>query len=327
MSTSTPHANASTALILGITGGYGQAMALAMLDAGWSLRALVRDLERARSTLPARLTQAVELVQGDVFDEASLRDAARGVAVIVHGVNLPQHEWATRLMPLIRCVIQAAREAAATIAYPGNVYPFKPSTDIRPDTPMRPPTAKGLLRMRAHGALAEATTQGVRVITLRAGDFFGMAHASSWMTHILQKARAGGPLQVPAHPGIRHAWAHLPDLAHAHVRLLDQRDALPALSVFHFAGHALTEEDLVGGLRDALGDPTRSISRVRWWVLRGVGLFEPSLAEVVKMRYLWEHEVLLNQDALEAQLGDVRHTPLAEALGQELAATPGQRRA
>lgn len=308
----------STALILGITGGYGQAMALALLEDGWTLRALVRDRQRAQNTLPAHLVSAVEFFEGDVFEEEPLQSAARDVDVLVHGINVPQPEWATRMLPLTHQVIRVAKANQATIAFPGNVYPFEPGTDIRPDTPMSPPTEKGVLRMRVNEALAEASQQGVRVITLRAGDFFGMAHASSWMTHILKKARLSGPLQLPAHAGIRHCWTYLPDLAHAHVQLLNQRHALPALSVFHFAGHTLTEEELIRGLREALGDPTRKVSHIPWWLLRGVGLFDPSIKELVKMRYLWKHEVLMNQDLLNAQLKHIQHTPLHKALRQEL---------
>ena len=211
------------ALVLGITGGYGKAMAQALLSQGWTLRALVRDLARAQETLPAQIVEAVAFTEGDVFDRGPLEQAAQGVDVIVHGINLPQPEWPKRMLPVAQRVIEAARVNRATIAYPGNVYPFAPGTSITPDTPMQPPQEKGHLRVQVAQALAQASAQGVQVITLRAGDFFGLGHASSWMKHILQKARAGGPLQVPAHPNIRHAWAYLPDLAHAHVQLLEQR--------------------------------------------------------------------------------------------------------
>jgi uncharacterized protein YbjT (DUF2867 family) len=63
-------------LVFGATGQQGGSVAAALLKAGWSVRALVRD--PASSKLAALRAAGVEVVQGDFSDTASLRAAMDG---------------------------------------------------------------------------------------------------------------------------------------------------------------------------------------------------------------------------------------------------------
>lgn len=67
-------------LVFGATGQQGGSVADALLKAGWSVRAMVRDLASQKST--ALRVAGVETVQGDFNDAASLRAAMDGA----HGV-------------------------------------------------------------------------------------------------------------------------------------------------------------------------------------------------------------------------------------------------
>lgn len=67
-------------LVFGATGQQGGSVAVALLKAGWSVRALVRDPASNKSV--ALRDAGAEIVQGDFSDAASLRAAMDGV----HGV-------------------------------------------------------------------------------------------------------------------------------------------------------------------------------------------------------------------------------------------------
>ena len=71
---------ASVALVTGATGQVGWHIVDRLLAEGWGVRALVRNPDAARSALPA----GVELMTGDVLDEASFTRAAAGVHTIFH---------------------------------------------------------------------------------------------------------------------------------------------------------------------------------------------------------------------------------------------------
>ena len=72
----------SVALVTGATGLVGSHIVERLLADGWRVRALVRSPESARRS--GALPEAVELAQGDVLDEASFAQAARGTHVIFH---------------------------------------------------------------------------------------------------------------------------------------------------------------------------------------------------------------------------------------------------
>lgn len=77
-----------TSLVTGATGTVGGAIVQHLLGAGRPVRALVRDPARARAILPAE----VELVAGDVTDDASVRAAVAGCASVFHAAGLPE-QW------------------------------------------------------------------------------------------------------------------------------------------------------------------------------------------------------------------------------------------
>jgi dihydroflavonol-4-reductase len=77
-----------TTLVTGATGTVGNAIVRALRAEDRTVRALVRDHERARPMLPAD----VELVSGDVIDAATVRRAVDGCDVVYHAAGLPE-QW------------------------------------------------------------------------------------------------------------------------------------------------------------------------------------------------------------------------------------------
>src|SRR5689334_2215313 len=72
----------SVALVTGATGLVGSHIVERLLADGWRVRALVRSPDAARRS--GALPESVELVQGDVLDEASFVRAAAGTHTIFH---------------------------------------------------------------------------------------------------------------------------------------------------------------------------------------------------------------------------------------------------
>ena len=75
-------------LVTGATGKVGNAVARALAARGDSVRALVRDAERARGVLPDQ----VELLRGDVTDPASIEPAVAGCELVFTCHGLPE-QW------------------------------------------------------------------------------------------------------------------------------------------------------------------------------------------------------------------------------------------
>ena len=164
-------------LVLGASGGFGGAVADALIERGTRPRLFGRSTAR----LKQRFADAgAEIIAGDVQDQAALSKAAEGCGVIVHGVNYPYHQWVPYLQTATLNIVAAARSAGATLLFPGNVYSLGPGAGepIGEAAPHRPSTRKGRFRLRLEGLLEAATradgdTPAIRVLNVRAGDYYG----------------------------------------------------------------------------------------------------------------------------------------------------------
>jgi nucleoside-diphosphate-sugar epimerase len=168
--------------------------------------------------------------------------------------------------------------------------------------------------------LQAAAQQGVRVLIVRAGDFFGPRAGNNWFSQGLVKP--GAPVTSVTYPGsagVGHAWAYLPDLADTMVRLVEQEARLGTFERFHFAGHFDPDgTHMVAAIEHAAGRPV-AVRTLPWWVLRLVAPFVPLFREMAEMRYLWRVPFALDNARLVRFLGSETHTPLRQAVGTELA--------
>ncbi|HZZ70398.1 MAG TPA: NAD-dependent epimerase/dehydratase family protein [Phenylobacterium sp.] len=310
--------NDRLALVVGATGGVGGAVADRLLAGGWRVRALNRDPETARRTSGRA---GLEWVKGDAMIEAQVVAVAKGASLVVHGANPAGYRnWAGLQMPMLNSAIAAAKAAGARLVFPGTVYNYGPDAfpNLTEDRPQHPVTRKGAIRVQMEDALKAASDDGLKVLIVRAGDFFGpKSTTNSWMASGLVKP--GRPLTSVMYPGplaIAHSWAYLPDVAEAMVTLAERND-LGAFEIFHMAGHTVTGEALVAAFSRVAGRKV-NVSRLPWFAIHAIAPFNETMREMLEMRYLWETPVLLENAKLTARLGAEPHTPIDEALRETL---------
>jgi nucleoside-diphosphate-sugar epimerase len=244
------------------------------------------------------------------------------VSLVMHGANPPGYKnWAGLQLPMLNASIAAARAADARLIFPGTVYNFGPDAfpNLTEASPQNPRTRKGAIRVQMEQALARAAQDGLRVLIVRAGDFFGPKPGNNWLSQGLLKP--GRPIAAVSYPGplaVPHTWAYLPDVAETMVRLAEQEATLGAFAVFHMRGQTLTGVALVEAL-EAVAGRKLSVSRLPWFAIRAMAPFNETMREMLEMRYLWEAPVLLDNSRLVARLGAEPHTPTEEALRIALA--------
>ncbi|MCA1861257.1 NAD(P)H-binding protein [Janthinobacterium sp. HSC-3S05] len=305
-----------TALVLGATGGIGGEMVRQLLAAGWQVRALTRG------ELPSPRGDGIEWLRGDALSRADVLAAAKGCAVIVHAVNPPGYRhWGQLVLPMLDNTIAAAIAENATIVLPGTVYNFGPDAFpvLAEDAPQRPLTRKGAIRVELEARLERASTQGARVIIVRAGDFFGPRAGNNWFSQGLVKpGQSVRSVLYPGAPGVGHQWSYLPDVARTMLQLLAVRATLPAFARFHMAGHwdhdgRQMTRAIARVVKQATGVPP-VIRRFPWWLMTLASPFVATLREMREMRYLWQTPLCMENARLLAVLGQEPHTPLDEAV-------------
>jgi nucleoside-diphosphate-sugar epimerase len=304
-----------TALIIGATGSFGAHAVQALIKHGWTIRALARDPVGAAIRLGQRTP--IDWVKGDAMDRASVVAAAAGAQLIVHAANPPGYRnWKGTVLPMTENAIAAAKASGARLVIPGNVYNFAPDSgaNIGEDAPQAPVTRKGAIRARMERRLREVSQDGVKVLILRAGDFFGPAAPNSALAWLAQKGR-GRITSVFAPGRAAHGFAYMPDLAETLARLVDAEDRLGAFEVFHFRGQWLENGRALGeAMRRVTGQPKLAINGFPWIVVRLAAPFNETFRELLEMRYLWDQPIGLDNAKLVRFLGEEPHTPLDAAL-------------
>ena len=302
-----------TALVIGATGGVGGAIAEALLQDGWTVRALNRNPAAAKKTSGR---EALQWVKGDAMVEADVVAAAQGCRLVVHGANPPAYRnWAGLQLPMLASSIAAAKAAGARLVFPGTVYNYGPDAfpNLTETSAQHPRTRKGAIRVRMEQALKAAAEVGLKVLIVRCGDFFGPAPGNNWLSQgLVQPGKPVTSVRYPGPLGVAHSWAYLPDVAQTVVRLLALPD-LEDFAAYHMAGHTQTGAAFVDGLEAAAGRKLK-VSILPWLAVRAVAPFNETMREMVEMKYLWDEPVLLDNARLAARLGAEPHTPLAVAL-------------
>jgi nucleoside-diphosphate-sugar epimerase len=302
-------------VVLGATGKFGRAAATAFRDAGWAVTGIVRTASRPMAP------KGIEVIAIDALDESSVTAAANGADVVLHALNPPYTRWRQFVPRFTDIAVAAARATGASLMFPGNIYNYGSPLPavIDEETPMRPTSRKGMLRVATEAQMHEAAADGVRTIVVRAGDFFGGDGSGSWFDRVVVKGIADGNITYPGSTDVAHAWAYLPDLAATFVGLAAMRADLPPFAQFTFPGHTVTGDELVAALGDAAGR-YMSVGRMPWLVLRLLGPVVPIFGELVEMAYLWREPHRLDGTRLQATIGEIPHTPFAIAIADALAA-------
>ena len=306
-----------TALIIGATGSFGLHALEALAKHGWQIRALARDPAKAAERLGPHTP--VDWVQGDATDRQSVVAAAGGVQLIVHAANPAGYRnWQGTVLPMIESSIAAAKASGARLVVPGNVYNYAPDSgpQIGEDAPQAPLTRKGKIRVEMERRLRAASEDGVPVLILRSGDFFGPAAPNSalgWLT-LRGKDRVTAVFQ-PGPANVGHAFVYMPDLAETLARLMDAEARLGDFEVFHVRGQWLAGSGELGAaIRRVTARPGLPIIGFPWVVVYAAAPFVETLRELIEMRYLWQRPIGLSNAKLVAFLGEEPHTTLDAAL-------------
>lgn len=299
-------------LVLGALGGVGRAVAEEFHRQGWQVSGLVR---KGRA---GELPDWAWPVEADLTDaEAVAKAASSKVDVVFNGLNAPYHRWAELAKPLYAAALSVAERLGALHLFPGNVYGFgeRMPDRLTPDLVAAPTSDKGRIRVEIERSFAEAARTGrVRTCILRAGDFFGPTiTGQSWLSALIAAKAGQGVIRSPGPENVAHAWAYLPDLARAFVRLAEQRDRLDAFEVFHFEGHTASIADIAAAAGIVHQRPMR-VRRVPGLVFTLIGLFDPVIRASREMAYLWRVPHRLADRRLEMITGPLVATPLSKAL-------------
>jgi nucleoside-diphosphate-sugar epimerase len=297
-------------VVLGASGGAGNAVAMELAAQGKRVRAVMRSRQAA---LPA----SVEIVRGDALDAESMRLACAGASVVYHCVNVPYPEWEAKFPPMMRNITAAAGAANAKLIFADNLYMYGPVDGmITEDLPYHAPGHKGKLRARMANDLMEAHRAGkVRVAIGRASDFYG-PNTNAYGGELLMKPLlAGKTVMRIGSLDAPHTMTFVKDFARGLILLGEREQALG--QVWHIPGaDPLTARQFLQLAFEAAGLPPK-IGVYPAIVIRFLGLFSPLIREVNETKYQFEKLFVVSGEKFASAFGAIA-TPHRQAIQESV---------
>jgi len=270
----------------------------------------------------ARVPDDTEVIGGDARDPDFTASVAKGARVVYQTLNPPYSDWAAQFPALQTGVLAAAEAAGARLVSMENVYLYgrplgRPLTEDRAENAH---TKKGRLRGRMASELLAAHHAGrVEVAIGRASDYFGPRGGaqSNLGDRVFPAALAGKTATVLGDPDQPHTYTYIPDIGEG-LALLGEHPDAPG-QVWHLPNDpdTRTTRQLVDLVYQLAGQPRTRLRRLPPLLLRALGLFNPTVRELLEMQYQFEEPFIVDCSKIADKLG-ARATPLEHALGHSL---------
>jgi dihydroflavonol-4-reductase len=211
-------------LVTGATGFVGAAVARALLQEGWDVRALARKGSDRRNLQPI----SVEVVEGDLADSASLARALSGCEGLFHvaadyrlGAFDPQQLYKTNVEGT-RNILNAARDAGVRrIVYTSSVATIGIPKDGTPGNEDSPSTLEDMIghykrsKYLAEEVAREAARAGINVVIVNPSTPVGPGDVKPTPTGQLVFDAAAG--RMPAYVDTGLNIVHVDDVANGHL--------------------------------------------------------------------------------------------------------------
>lgn len=214
-------------LVTGATGTVGNAVAAQLAARGVEVRALVRDVERARPMLPA----GVEPIHGDVTSPSSVAAAVAGCERVFHAAGLPE-QWRLDPGDFQRVNVEGtANVVDACLAHGVSRLVYTSTIDVFAWTPGQPfdesrldpeprPTAYERSKQAADRLVVVALARGLDAVFLHPSAVYGPAPVVTVALNdfLIRLANRKIPLLLPGGMPVVHA----DDVASGHLAAADQ---------------------------------------------------------------------------------------------------------
>jgi nucleoside-diphosphate-sugar epimerase len=297
----------SVHVVIGASGGAGNAIARALHHAGLPVRAVNRS---GSADLPSEINR----VAADVTDAGDARRALQGADVVYMAAQPPYHRWPQEFPGMLASVLSAVPDGGKLVMV-DNLYSYGPgSSPMSERTPERAEDAKGQVRRRMAQTLRDAHDQGrVRVAIGRASDYVGpRADVSAITALAIQPVTTGKTLRWTASLDVAHSVAYLPDIARSFVLLGTRPEADGRTWILPHAP-AVTGRQFLGLVNDSLPRPQKT-GVVSAGMLRLAAPFHRISKETRGILYQWSEPFVVDDSAFRTTFGPVDVTPLEQAV-------------
>ena len=307
-----------TAIVLGATGGTGQAIVSELLTRDVKVIAFGRSENKLKSLMEEQdFNQRLSYKLGDIFDYRTIVEAAKNADVIFQCANVKYQEMEEQLHLLGKSVMKAAKVLGKKIVIVDGIYVYGHQVAKGDEKhPKKPHTKKGKIRVEFEHLIFSSKWENAKALIVRLPDYYGATSQNSYLQPTMEGMISHktpifiGNLKTP------REYVYLPDAAKMIVNIAEKDDAYGENWNIPGAG-LISGKEIVQIAREVTGN--------RKWVIplnksaiRFIGLFDPFMREVVEIMYLTKEGFILNSEKYERRIGVISATPFRMGLEETL---------
>lgn len=287
--------------ILGAGGAIGKELARALTK--------YTDVIRLVSRNPKKVNEADELFSADLTSKEEVRQAVKGsdVAYLTVGLTYSLKVWQTDWPRIMQNVISACKEHKTKLVFFDNIYMYEGSKldPITEELPKKPPSKKGEVRAELTRMIWNAQKyKGLRALIARAADFYGPAieNVSMLTETVFNPLSEGKKASWLGGINYKHSFTYTPDAAKATALLGNTPEAYGEVWHLPTAANPYTGREWIEKIAAELGvKPKFQVAGKL--LVRLMGLFNPTMKELVEMMYQYDRDYVFNSDKFEQRFG------------------------
>ncbi len=297
--------------ILGAGGTIGIELAKALPDYTDHIRLVSRNPTKVNpedQLLPADLTQADEVVR-----------AVQGSEVVYLTVGLPYNTrvWEETWPIIIANVIRACKDHQVKLVFVDNVYMYHPDSivSMTEESPVAPISRKGKVRAEIADMIMNASTSGeIEALIARSADFYGpsIRNVSLLTETVFKPLSEGKKAQCLGRMEVKHSFTYTPDAGKATALLGNTPDAFGQVWHLPTASNPHTMKELIEFIAKEF-DVKPKYQAANKFLVRLIGLFVPTMKEMVEMMYQYDRDYVFISDKFEQQF-DLKPTSYLEGI-------------
>lgn len=301
--------------IIGSGGTIGQPLAAELKKYSEKIRLVSRN--------PRKVNESDELYPLDVNDHSKLKEAIRGseVVYITIGFKYDLKVWQDKWPAFMREVIDSCVANNARLVFFDNVYMYDRAAIpfMTEESPVNPPSKKGIVRSQLIGMLMNAVDKGtLTALIARSADFYGPDIRNSLLgemavKNLMKKSKA----MLFGNPDKIHTYTFTPDAAKATALLGNTADAYNQAWHLPTAKDRLTNKQWIELIAAEL-NVKPGIRHVPVWMIKALGLFVPVMKEFPEMVYQYEMDYVFDSSKFEKRFG-IAATPPKEGIKRMIA--------
>ncbi len=283
--------------ILGAGGVIGRELAKSLKDYTTEIRLVNRN--------PKKVNETDELFPADLLYTGDVMKAVEGsdIVYLTAGLKYDKKTWVEQWPVIMRNVIDGCKRHNAKLVFFDNVYLYDKNhlNPMTEDTPVNPPSKKGLVRTEIYNILMNEINAGnIKALIARSADFYGPDTDSTsiiTITVIKNFERKKKALWI-GKPDCLHSFTFTPDAGKATALLGNTDDAYGQVWHLPTAKNPFTGRKFIEIIAREMG-VERKISVISEFSLKMLSIFSSNLRELAEMYYQNDRDYVFESSKFE----------------------------